>query len=203
MRSSLRHTVHCATAAATALCALAALAGPLAAQMRPRGGSPTDPSAPSRSRVPPTLWEPEQIFPLAMQHANDLHLTDEQRVKIESLGSDLRARNRLLLDAIDTLRPPRPDVSADGAPAATPPPPTPDEIAAIVARRHALGDARAQLHDNTRMARDSLMAVLSPEQQTRLQSVERSARNAAERGDPGESGGQGGGRHGGQGRPPR
>jgi hypothetical protein len=148
------------------------------------------------------LWEPEQIFPLAIQHANDLHLSDEQRVKIEALGSDLRARNRLLLDAIDTLRPPRPEPSADGTPTPIPPPPTPEEIAAVVARRHALGDARAQLHDNTRMARDSLMAVLSPEQQTRLQSVEQSARNAAERGDPGESGEQGGGRQGGRGRPP-
>jgi len=199
VRSSVRPVVIRAAAGAVALVALATFPGTLAAQVRSRGGAPSDPSAPSRRRLPPVLWQPEQIFPLAMQHANDLRLTDDQRVKVEALGSDLRARNRLLLQAIDTLQPPRPDVSAEGGPAAVPPPPTPDEIAAVVARRHALGEARAQLHDNTRIARDSLMALLTPEQQARLQSVEQSARNAAERGDPGESGEKDGSR----GRPPR
>lgn len=146
------------------------------------------------------LWEPEQIFPLAIGHANDLHLTDQQRVQIETIGSDLRARNRLLLEAIDTLQPPRPETGASSATAPTPPPPTAEEIAAVVARRHALGEARAQLHDNTRLARDSLMAVLTPEQQTRLNAVEQSARSAAERGDPGDDG-QRGAYRGGNGRP--
>lgn len=153
--------------------------------------------------MPPTLWEPEQIFPLAIEHAGDLHLTDEQRARIETIGADLRSRNAPLLDAIDTLRPPRIQVGDASATAPTPPPPTPEEIAAVVARRRALGDARAQLHDNTRLARDSLMAVLTAEQQTRLQSIEQSARSAAERGDRGEEGGQRGGHRGGGGvKPP-
>lgn len=172
-------------------------ASTLSAQGRPRGGPPGDPGAESRPSRPPVLWEPEQIFPLAVAHAGDLHLTDDQRARIETLGSELRARNAPLLEAIDTLRPPPLVLGAASATAPTPPPPTPEQIAAIVARRHALGDVRAQLHDNTRLARDSLMAVLTPEQQTRLQAAEQAARSAAERGDPGESGDQRGGHHGG------
>lgn len=200
MRSSRTRTVRALAWAGVVAFTVAAASLPAQARQR---GAPADPSAPSRPRVAPVLWEPEQIFPLAMQHANDLHLTDAQRVKIEALGSDLRARNRLLLQAIDTLRPQRPDPGDGSTPAATPPPPTAEEIAAIVAKRHALGEARAQLHDNTRIARDSLMAALTPDQQSRLQQVEQSARSAAERGDPGESGeGRGGQGAGGRGRPP-
>jgi len=195
MRSS-RSTASRGVAAATFI-ALVLGAGSLAAQGRPRGGSPADPSAPSRPHVAPVLWEPEQIFPLAVAHAGDLHLTDDQRAKIETIGSELRSLNAPILESIDTLRPPPLDISDASATAPTPPPPTPEEIAAVVARRHALGDARAQLHDNTRLARDSLMAVLTPEQQTRLQAVEQSARSAAEHGDPGEGDGQRGGHHGG------
>jgi hypothetical protein len=147
--------------------------------------------------VPPVLWEPEQIFPLAVAHSADLHLTDEQRAKIETISSELRAQNAPLLESIDTLRPPRPEISDASATAPTPPPPSAEQIAAVVARRHALGNARAQVHDNTRLARDSLMTVLSPDQQTRLQALEQSARIAAERGDPGDAGGQRGGHHGG------
>jgi len=188
--------------AAVTLIALVLGAGSLAAQGRSRGGAPPDQSAPSRPSVPPVLWEPEQIFPLAVAHAADLHLTDDQRAKIETIGSELRAKNAPLLESIDTLRPPRPEIGDASATAPTPPPPTAEQIAAVVARRHALGDARAQLHDNTRLARDSLMTVLSPDQQTRLQSLEQSARIAAEHGDPGEGEGQRGGRHGGgNGRP--
>lgn len=160
----------------------------LAAQGRRRGSAPVDPSAPSRASVAPVLWEPEQIFPLAIAHASDLKLTDEQRVKIETLGSQLRSSNAPLLEAIDTLRPPRvqlPVPGASNAPTATPPPPTPEEIAAIVARRHALGEARAQVHENIRLARDQMTQLMSPAQQARLESLETSARTNAERGDPG------------------
>jgi Spy/CpxP family protein refolding chaperone len=161
-----------------------------------------------RATVAPTLWEPEQVFPLAVAHASDLKLTDEQRGQIETIASKLRASNAPLLEAIDTLRPPRvqlPDPNNPSSPTATPPPPTPDEIAAIVARRHALGEARAQLRENLRLARDQMTQLMTPEQQTRLAALETSARNSAERGDPGgSSGGRGGGRggrRGGQGPP--
>lgn len=189
---------------------LACTASPLAAQLRRRAASPPDQTAPPRETVAPTLWEPDQIFPLAVAHASDLKLTDEQRVQIETIASKLRASNAQLLAAIDTLRPPRvqlPDPNNPSAPTATPPPPSPDSIAAIVARRHALGEARAQLHENIRLARDQMNQLLSPEQQTRLQALEVSARNSAERGDPGGSssvgGGQRGSRRGGGYGPPR
>lgn len=178
---------------------LACTASPLAAQLRRRAASPPDQSAPPRETVAPTLWEPEQIFPLAVAHASDLKLTDEQRVQIETIASKLRASNAQLLAAIDTLRPPRvqlPDPNNPSAPSATPPPPSPDSIAAIVARRHALGEARAQLHENIRLARDQMNQLLSSEQQTRLQALETSARNSAERGDPGGSSNVGGGQRG-------
>lgn len=188
---------------------LACAAGTLAAQRQRRTGAP-DESAPARTAVAPTLWEPEQIFALAVAHAADLKLTDEQRVQIETIASKLRASNAPLLMAIDTLRPPRvqlPDPNNPSAPTASPPPPTPDEIATIVAKRHALGEARAQLHENIRLARDQMTQLLTAEQQTRLESLETSARNAAERGDRGGSSnsrvGEGGGRgrRGGQGPP--
>jgi Spy/CpxP family protein refolding chaperone len=192
---------------------LALASSALAAQGRRRSGAP-DESAPARPSVAPTLWEPDQIFSLAVAHASDLKLTDEQRTKIETIASKLRATNAPLLASIDTLRPPRvqlPDPNNPGASVATPPPPSADSIAAIVARRHALGEARAQLHENIRLARDQMTQLMTPEQQQRLESLETSARNSAERGDPGgsrnpnsagEGGGQRGGRRGGGYGPP-
>jgi Spy/CpxP family protein refolding chaperone len=187
---------------------LALATSTLAAQGRRRPGSSQDQSAPPRETVAPTLWEPEQIFPLAVAHAADLKLTDDQRAQIETIASKLRASNAPLLVAIDTLRPPRirlPDPNNPSAPTASPSPPSPDSIAAIVARRHALGEARAQMHENIRLARDQMNQLMTPEQQTRLQALETSARNSAERGDPGGSsgvrGGDRGGRRGGQGPP--
>jgi len=190
---------------------LACATGALAAQGRKRGGG-ADPSAPARPTVAPVLWEPEQIFPLAIAHASDLKLTDEQRTKIETINSKLRASNAPLFDAIDTLRPPRmqfPVPGAASAPTPPPPPPTPEEIAAVVTRRHALGEARAQVHENIRLARDQMTQLMTPEQQTRLEALETSARTNAERGDPGGTaidhsltGGQRGGRRGGQQGPP-
>jgi Spy/CpxP family protein refolding chaperone len=200
---------HHARALAVVAMALTCGTGTLAAQGRARGGAP-DQSAPVRARVAPVLWNPEQIFPLAVAHASDLKLTDEQRMQIETIASKLRASNAPLLEAIDTLQPPRvqlPDPNNPSPPTATPPPPSPDSIAAIVARRHALGEARAQMHENIRLAREQLNQLMTPEQQTRLQTLENSARNSAERGDPGSSGttnsggGQRGGRRGGYGPP--
>jgi Spy/CpxP family protein refolding chaperone len=175
----------------------------LIAQGRRQSGSP-DQSAPPRVTVPPVLWEPEQIFPLAVSHQRDLKLTDEQRVQIETIASKLRASNAPLLVAIDTLKPPRaqlPDPNNPSPPSGAPAAPSPDSVAAIVARRHALGEARAQLHENVRLAREQMNQLLTPEQQTRLQTLEASARSSAERGDPGESsdagkGGRGGRRSG-------
>lgn len=190
---------------------LACASGALAAQGRKRGGG-GDPSAPARPTVAPVLWEPEQIFPLAIAHASDLKLTDDQRTKIETINSKLRASNAPLLDAIDTLRPPRMQFPVPGeasAPTPTPPPPTPEEIAAVVARRHALGEARAQVHENIRLARDQMTQLMTPDQQARLEALETSARTNAERGDPGGTatdhsltGGQHNGRRGGQQGPP-
>jgi hypothetical protein len=184
-----------ALVAGVTIIAVAAGASALAAQGRTRGGAPPDQSAPSRPHVAPVLWEPEQIFPLAIAHAKDLHLTDEQRAQIETIGAELRAHNTPLLQQIDTLRPPRASPrDSIGAVAAPPQPLTQEQIAAVVARRHALGEVRAQVHDNTRLARDQLTALLSPDQQTRLVAIEQSARSAAERGDPGDdSGGHRGG----------
>lgn len=193
-----------ARTAAVLVMTLACAASTLTAQGRKRGGA--DPSAPSRPTVAPTLWEPEQIFPLAIAHSAELKLTDEQRVQIETIASKLRASNAPLLIAIDTLKPEPlrlPDPNDPGAPTASPPPPTPEQIAAVVARRHALGDARAQLHENIRLARDQMTQLMNPDQQARLVALEANARNAAERGDPGGSGdarggGRGGHRGGGQ-----
>lgn len=185
----VRSVQHARTAVAL-LVLLTCASTTLAAQGRRRGGAP-DPSAPSRPTVAPVLWEPEQIFPLAVEHAADLKLTDEQRVQIETIASKLRASNAPLLIAIDTLKPdpPRlPDPNNPSAPTASPPPPTPEHIAAVVARRHALGDARAQLHENIRLARDQMTQLMTPEQQARLAVLENNARSAAERGDPGGSG---------------
>ena len=185
------------------LVALTCVATALAAQGgRKRGAASDDPSQPSRPALAPVLWEPEQIFPLAIQHASDLKLTDEQRAKIETIGSQLKASDAPLLIAIDTLRPAPiqlPEPGAPSAPSVTPPPPTPEQIAAVVARRHALGEARAQLHENVRLARDQMTQLMTPDQQQRLEALETSARNSAERGDPGGSSGQhgGGGGHGG------
>jgi len=181
-----------ARTAATLLMLFACATSTLAAQGRKRGGNSSDPSAPSRPTVAPVLWEPEQIFPLAVAHATDLKLTDEQRTQIETIASKLRASNAPLLVAIDTLKPEPPhfpDPNSPSTPTPTPPPPTPEQIAAVVARRHALGDARAQLHENVRLARDQMTQLMTPDQQTRLAVLETNARNAAERGDPGGTGG--------------
>ena len=197
-RRAARCSRHARTAALFAM-TLVAATSTLAAQGRRRGGAPEQ-SAPPRVTLAPTLWEPEQVFPLAVSHAGDLKLTDDQRVQIETIASKMRAANAPLLVAIDTLRPDPirlPDPNAPREPTPTPPPPTPEQIAAIVARRHALGDARAQVHENIRLARDQMTALLTPDQQARLAVLENKARAAAEHGDPGESGeSRGGGRDG-------
>lgn len=205
---SSRHAYVQSRAIAAIMIAIACASTALDAQGRRRGSAP-DQSAPPRATVAPVLWEPDQIFSLAVARATDLRLTDEQRTQIETIASKLRASNAPLLLSIDTLRPPPlrlRDSNSPSQPSASPPPPTPDEIAAIVARRHALGEARAQIHENIRLARDAMTQLLTPEQQTRLQALENSARNAAERGDPGGSDGAHAGarvgRSGGQG-PPR
>ncbi|MDQ2931674.1 MAG: Spy/CpxP family protein refolding chaperone [Gemmatimonadota bacterium] len=167
--------------------ALAFATSALTAQGGRRGGAP-DQSAPARPTVAPVLWEPEQIFPLADSRASTLKLTDEQRTKLETIYSQMKAKNAPLLDAIDTLRPPRVQLPTPGegsATAPTPPAPTAEEIAAIVARRHALGEARAQIRENIRLARDELTQLMTPEQQTKLAALESSARSDAERGDRG------------------
>ncbi|MEO7039564.1 MAG: Spy/CpxP family protein refolding chaperone [Gemmatimonadaceae bacterium] len=166
---------------------LASASSALAAQGGRRGSAP-DASAPPRPTVAPVLWEPEQIFPLAVSKSLTLKLTDEQRNKIETIYSQMKAKNAPLFDAIDTLRPPRLQLPTPGEGSATtptPPPPTPEEIAAIVARRHALGEARAQIHENIRLAREQMTQLLTPEQQAKLDALESSARSNAERGDPG------------------
>ena len=164
---ALQCRTHARTAAALFM-TLACTAMALAAQGRRRGGAP-DQTAPPRQTVAPVLWEPEQIFPFAVAHATELKLTDEQRTQIETIASKLRASNAPLLIAIDTLKPEPlhlPDPSNPSAPTASPPPPTPEQIAAVVARRHALGDARAQVHENIRLARDQMTQLMSPDQQT-------------------------------------
>src|SRR6476469_7356396 len=131
---SMHRTRHARALALLAM-TLACTASPLAAQLRRRAASPPDQTAPPRETVAPTLWEPDQIFPLAVAHASDLKLTDEQRVQIETIASKLRASNAPLLEAIDPLRPPRvplADPDHPSAPTATPPPPSADSIAAIV-----------------------------------------------------------------------
>ena len=195
----------------TLIVTLAFAASALSAQGGRRGGAP-DPSAPARPTVAPVLWEPEQIFPLADSRASTLKLTDEQRTKLETIYSQMKAKNAPLLDAIDTLRPPRLQLPTPGegsATAPTPPAPTAEEIAAIVARRHALGEARAQIRENIRLARDELTQLMTPEQQTKLAALESSARSDAERGDRGGTvpdhsltGGQRSGRGRGQNRVP-
>ncbi|MBA2683950.1 MAG: Spy/CpxP family protein refolding chaperone [Gemmatimonadaceae bacterium] len=158
----------------------------LAAQGDRRGSA--DPSAPVRPTIDPVLWEPEQIFPLALSHASDLKLTDEQRAQIETINSKLRASNAPLFISIDTLKPARvqlPQPGSSSAPTPIPPPPTSEEIAEVVARRHALGEARARVHENIRLSRDQMTQLLSAEQQTKLASLEDSARSTAERGDRG------------------
>ncbi len=179
-----------ARAAVAVLVGLTAFASAITAQGRSRGGGSPNQSAPARPTVAPVLWEPEQIFPLAIARASELKLSDEQRTKIETINAKLRASNQPLLESIDTLRPPRlqlptPGGSASSTPTPIPPPPTAEELAAIVARRHALTEARAQVHENIRLARDELTQLMTPEQQTRLVALETSARNDAERGDRG------------------
>jgi LTXXQ motif family protein len=172
---------------------IACASSAVAAQGRRRGSAP-DQSAPARVTVAPVLWEPDQIFPLAVARANELKLSDEQRGQIETIASKLRASNAPILLSIDTLRPPPihlPDPNNPSEQDASPTParPTPEQIAVIVAKRHALGEARAQIRENIRVARDQLTQLLTPDQQLRLQAMENSARTSAERGDPGAADG--------------
>ena len=121
----LRRAPSCTSRARTLVAVFMTLAGTasaLAAQGGRRGGGGADQSAPSRPTVAPVLWEPEQIFPLALAHSSDLKLSDEQRAQIETISSKLRASNAPLLISIDTLRPPRlqlPQPGSTSAPTCT------------------------------------------------------------------------------------
>ena len=96
-KTRLRRAPSCTSRARTLVAVFMTLAGAasaLAAQGGRRGGGGADPSAPSRPTVAPVLWEPEQIFPLALAHSSDLKLTDEQRVQIETISIEAAREQR-------------------------------------------------------------------------------------------------------------
>jgi hypothetical protein len=108
--------------------------------------------------------DPERPIAFMVEHRKDLDLADSQVTKLNLIQNRLDAADRPAHLALDTL-PDAPTKAIDWAHI------TPGGRDSLIARRRAVSQANGAMHDNARTARTDALAVLTPEQQTRLTSV--------------------------------
>jgi hypothetical protein len=106
----------------------------------------------------------ERPIPFMVEHRKDLELADSQVTKLNLIQNRLDAADRPAHLALDTL-PNAPTGPIDWAHI------TPAGRDSLIARRRAMSSANGAMHDNARAARTDALAVLTPDQRTRLQSV--------------------------------
>jgi hypothetical protein len=109
--------------------------------------------------------DPENPIAFIVLHRSELKLADSQVTQIQSIGAMLTMRTRPLKDSLDELRP-------GGRPQPLPTTPmTPAQRDSLFASRRAAARVMGEMHDASRSARDQAVAVLSPDQQKKLQSL--------------------------------
>jgi hypothetical protein len=110
--------------------------------------------------------DPENPTAFIILHRSELKLADSQVTQLQSIGALLTMRTRPMKDSLDDLRP------ANARPVALPTGPmTPAQRDSIFATRRATARLLGEIHDAGKSARDQAVAVLSADQQKKLQSL--------------------------------
>ena len=110
--------------------------------------------------------DPENPTAFLILHRSDLRLADSQVTQLTNIGVQLTMRTRPLKDSLDELRP-------GGRPQPLPTTPmTPAQRDSLFASRRAAARVMGEMHDAGRSARDQAIAVLNPDQQKKLQSIQ-------------------------------
>lgn len=152
--------------------AIAATPGGAAAQQRRDGPMPPAPSAP--------LDDP---IGLLLEHRTDIQLADSQVTALVRLNLRLFRRNQQLRLRLDSILPPDREPETEfgrGMPARSA-----DTLDPVVQRARPLIE---QIRENSRAARDSAFALLTPDQQDRARRLEERERPRGRRpgGRPGD-----------------
>lgn len=125
----------------------------------------------ARSQTPDTSvmkqpMDPENPTAFIILHRADLRLADSQVTHLQNIGVQLALRTRPLKDSLDDLRP-------GGQPQPLPTSPmTPAQRDSFFASRRAAARVMGEMHDAGRSAREQATAVLTPDQQKKLQSIQ-------------------------------
>ncbi len=136
--------------------------------------------------------DPENPIAFMLLHRSELKLVDSQTTQLGNIGTQLTMRNRPLRDSLNDLRPP-----GDKA-VPIPVNLTPAQRDSVFATRRAAARVFGEIHDNARAARDQALAVLSPDQQNKLRTLEQNLeeqarmskmRPSGQRSPPGSMGG--------------
>lgn len=152
----------------------AVAAGRASAQGRGGGGgnsSDKTDTAVKKMGEPGGPMDPERPIPFMIEHRKDIVLADSQVAKLGIIQSQLDAADRPIHRGLDTLPPEIPTSQIDWAHI------TPGGRDSLIARRRAMSQANAALHDNALKARNEALAVLTPAQQSKLTSVNQSVEN--------------------------
>ena len=132
-----------------------------------------------RAQAPDTMalkqpMDPENPTAFIILHRSELKLADSQVTQLGNIGVALTMRIRPIKDSLDELRseaPPPP--RAQQTTAYIPPTPmTPAQRDSVLTSRRASARLLGEMHDAGRTARDQAVAVLNPDQQKKLQSLQ-------------------------------
>jgi hypothetical protein len=129
---------------------------------------------------------------------SDLQLTDSETIKVNDIRMSAMSQRAVLTKEVDSLQ-----AVAVVSPGDAETPPTDSSRKATMSQRRALASKLGDLHDVDVNARNATLAVLTPDQQKKAESLEEAANSPApQRGAFGGGGGnRGGGRPGGMGNP--
>src|SRR5579862_4828778 len=111
--------------------------------------------------------DPENPTAFILLNRSELRLADSQVTQLTNVGVQLTMRTRPLRDSLDELRPP------GVRPASLPTTPmTAEQRDSLFASRRATARLLGEIHDAGKSARDQAVAVLNPDQQKKLQSIQ-------------------------------
>jgi hypothetical protein len=116
--------------------------------------------------------DPENPTPFIILHRSELKLADSQVTSLQSIGAQLTMHVRPLKDSLDELRSAAPPPRAPNSPGIPPVPMTAEQRDSLLATRRATARLIGEVHDAGRTAREQAVAVLKPDQQKKLQSLE-------------------------------
>jgi hypothetical protein len=116
--------------------------------------------------------DPENPTPFMILHRSDLKLADSQVTALQSIGAQLTMHVRPMRDSLDELRAAAPPPRAPNSPGVPPVPMTAQQRDSLLATRRATARLLGEVHDAGRTAREQAVAVLSPDQQKKLQSLQ-------------------------------